>query len=420
VEAFAGEVVKAGVKCIGKGGAPGLDGNWGSSGGNDEEVVRLGSVSVANAVFHSQAAAAAADHEHVNSTAQYWLRLMQAPSPPPPLPRTPPLSNFLLFALQNLAAHSHAAVLISSAIRPSHLLPLFSPLALSDHAMDAASFAAGSHQPSRSFSSHPTRLSQVSSATCCALSLASAPNMPPPPFRRQQAPNPTQSPLPFLLRLLLFAFKLQAIVRRLAAAAAAAGGGDSTEKLEEALLSAVTAFALQVMRSGAHALGFLCFIALDVASPLSVGAALDRLLPPTECRCVMFARVAPCSLPAAGSAEAEAQRWHSVPSSAAKNHAGCRGTAGGRTPLHILPSRAFHSPVNFRPTSFTQCASCRPTPQRVSGQLDARAYCPSSGLPVQLLRWQSVVTVLLLLLPLLLVMMFVRRAREETKTLRNK
>ena len=176
------------------------------------------------------------------------------------------------------------------------------------------------------------------------------------------------------------------------------------------------------MRLGARALGFLCFTALDFAFPLSVGAALDRLPPPTECRCVIYVctRVTTCSQPAAGPAEAEAQRWLSVPSSAAKNHAGCRGDSGERPPLHTLLSRAFNSPVNLRPTSFTRCASCRPTPQRVSGQIDARAHCPSYILPVQLLRWQSVVTVLLLLLPLLLVMMFVRRAREETKTLRNK
>ncbi len=182
--------MKAGVKCIRKGGALDPDGNWGSAGSDYEDVVRLGSLSVANAVFHSQAAAAAADHEHVNTTVQYWLQLMHAPSPPPPSPRTPPLSNFLLFALQNLAAHSPAAVLISSTIRPSHLLPLFSPLALSDYAIDAASFAAGSHQPSHAFSSHPTRLSQVSSAICCVPSPASAPNTLPPPFRRQQHPTP--------------------------------------------------------------------------------------------------------------------------------------------------------------------------------------------------------------------------------------
>ncbi len=90
------------------------------------------------------------------------------------------------------------------------------------------------------------------------------------------------------------------------------------------------------MRLGVHTLGFLCFTALDVAFPLSAGAALDRLLPPTECRCVIYVRthVVTCSQPAAGPAEAEAQRWLSVPSSAAKNHAGCRGDSGERAPLH--------------------------------------------------------------------------------------
>lgn len=152
-ETFAVEVVRAGVKCMGKVNSLDMDRNLGSimagHSVHNDEVIRLSSLSVANALFHSQSAAAAADHEHINATVQLWLHLTQASSPQPSLlpistsSSSPSISNLLLFALQNLAAHSHTANLISSCILPAHLLPLLTPSTMSNHALAASSFAAG-------------------------------------------------------------------------------------------------------------------------------------------------------------------------------------------------------------------------------------------------------------------------------------
>jgi hypothetical protein len=149
-ETFAVELVRAGVKCMATVDGSSMDrkANFGPDGQrvHHDDVIRLSSISVGNVLFHSQSAAAAADHGHVNATVQNWLRLLQ---PQPSLPQSshsssfPPSSNFLLFALQNLAAHSHTAVLISSLIHPAHLLPLLSPSTRSIHAVAASSFAAG-------------------------------------------------------------------------------------------------------------------------------------------------------------------------------------------------------------------------------------------------------------------------------------
>jgi hypothetical protein len=143
-QAAAADVVRAGMKCLGSGKSAGFD--YSTRGSSDAyDMMRFSSISVGSALFHSQAAASAAAHNHVNSTAQLWVHLVQAPllqSSSPVLPL--PLSTLVLFALQNLAAVPDNARLISASIGPHHLLPLLAAPPQSHDTVAATSFAAGS------------------------------------------------------------------------------------------------------------------------------------------------------------------------------------------------------------------------------------------------------------------------------------
>jgi hypothetical protein len=147
----AAEVVRSGLRCLAKG--------WTESGEKesaavefaadntgDEEIASLISALVGNVLFHSQAHASAADHRHVNATAQRWLQSTQisrSSSSSLSLPPLPPISLHLLFALQNLAIHPPNAVLLSSAILSSHLTSLITPSTFSRDTIKVASFASG-------------------------------------------------------------------------------------------------------------------------------------------------------------------------------------------------------------------------------------------------------------------------------------
>ena len=148
----AAEVVRSGLRCLATGWTESAEKETVSvEFDGDEEVISLISALVGNVVFYSQAHASAADHIHVNATVQRWLRSTplqisrsssSSLSLPPPLP---PTSVHLLFALQNLAIHHPTAVLLSSAILPSHFIPLITPSTFSRDTIKVASFASGDH-----------------------------------------------------------------------------------------------------------------------------------------------------------------------------------------------------------------------------------------------------------------------------------
>lgn len=150
----AAEVVRSGLRCLATGWTESAEKEtvsveFAADNDGDEEVISLISALVGNVLFYSQAHASAADHIHVNATVQRWLRSTPLQSSrssssslslPPPLP---PISLHLLFALQNLAIHHPTAVLLSSAILPSHFIPLITPSTFSRDTIKVASFASG-------------------------------------------------------------------------------------------------------------------------------------------------------------------------------------------------------------------------------------------------------------------------------------
>ena len=150
-------------------------------------------------------------------------------------------------------------------------------------------------------------------------------------------------------------------MRELASVSSAAGGvwrSDSNEQLEEALLSAVTAFTLQVIGVRCSEL-IVLHSGLNALFLFSVGAALDRLLLPTACWCeILFhldafvlvllrsfgANCRRCAGHAfvlsysniAGLATSQAQCWLPVTPSAAKNITGCCSVASEQKTLFPL------------------------------------------------------------------------------------
>ena len=149
-------------------------------------------------------------------------------------------------------------------------------------------------------------------------------------------------------------------MRELASVSSAAGGvwrSDLNEQLEEALLSAVTAFTLQVI--GVRCSEPMLHLDLYALFLFSVGAALDRLLLPTACwceillhldalvlvllrsfgancrRCAGHAFFLSCST-TAGLATSQAQCWLPVTPTAAKNITGCCSVASEQKTLFPL------------------------------------------------------------------------------------
>jgi hypothetical protein len=286
--AAAAEVVAAGLKCmqgqleaIGGGGS---DDGWNDNydddydDDDDDEIIRLTTASVGNAIFHSQAAAAAANHAHINGTVQHWLRLTQSPQhqlPPSPVTSSPPsllpLSTLLLFSLQNLATDSQVALLISSSIAPSHLLPLLTQSFSSPHATAASSYAAGNSIATLHFTvRHPpsstgliSNLLRSHPSICPAYAAASIPQVQPFPCTHL----PLHLPPYFTASFLSHSPPLQALVRALVSSAAsgtAAADAAAHELLQEALLSALTAFALQVCSLGLRVSMFAAWCVLYV------------------------------------------------------------------------------------------------------------------------------------------------------------
>jgi hypothetical protein len=149
----AAEVVRSGLRCLAKGWTESSEKEsaaveFAADNAGDEEIASLISALVGNVLFHSQAHASAADHIHVNATAQRWLQstplqISRSSSSSLSLPPLPPISLHLLFALQNLAIHHPNAVLLSSAILPSHLTSLITPFTFSRDTIKVASFASG-------------------------------------------------------------------------------------------------------------------------------------------------------------------------------------------------------------------------------------------------------------------------------------
>lgn len=265
----AAELVRVGLKCMRR-----WSSEDGDEDGDDSHIIRLSASIVGNVLFHSQAAAANADLTDVNATVQHWLRYQSlslahtsssasASSPTAILPSQPSpplhLSIVYLFALQNLAANSHIGIFISSSVRPSHILPLILSPPLSRHSAIASSYAAG-NACSRDhilkpfsiqvFTLPPSILEGLLSNMLRAHpDLCSAYAASPLPQAICTVPTPPCLPYIYHPHIIFLPPQPQALVQALASAAAAGGDGmDSStrELLEEALLSAVAAFAVQV------------------------------------------------------------------------------------------------------------------------------------------------------------------------------